>query len=361
MASRRALLGFAAVLAASLSIAPVAQAAQSKEAETFIGNLANEALKDLSDKLPEPELEKRFKALLDKNFDMARISRFVLGRYWVTASDKEKQDFQNLFEAYVVRAYSIRFSEYSGETVKVTGSRSDTPDNAVVMSDILQPDNAPPVKVEWVLRKSDNAFRIADVSVDGVSMVLTQKQEFAAVIERNGGGVASLNRAIQDKLNGTTTAQQSRGARSSPGQGLVADTVWLVGLGAEAALPIGLVVLVVALEPHDLAVALEGEDVGRDAVEEPAVVADHHDTAWKVHDRILERAERIDVEIVGGLVQQDHVGAGLEHLREVNAVALSARELPDFFLRVGAAEVEQRDIGSARHLAPAEVDLVLTA
>jgi phospholipid transport system substrate-binding protein len=208
MASRRALLGFAAVLAASLSIAPVAQAAQSKEAETFIGNLANEALKDLSDKLPEPELEKRFKALLDKNFDMARISRFVLGRYWVTASDKEKQDFQNLFEAYVVRAYSIRFSEYSGETVKVTGSRSDTPDNAVVMSDILQPDNAPPVKVEWVLRKSDNAFRIADVSVDGVSMVLTQKQEFAAVIERNGGGVASLNRAIQDKLNGTTTAQQ---------------------------------------------------------------------------------------------------------------------------------------------------------
>src|SRR5579885_2310230 len=154
MASRRALLGFAAVLAASLSIAPVAQAAQSKEAETFIGNLANEALKDLSDKLPEPELEKRFKALLDKNFDMARISRFVLGRYWVTASDKEKQDFQNLFEAYVVRAYSIRFSEYYGETVKVPGQESDAPDRGGVVGVNEHPDNDRAVKVEWVLRKS---------------------------------------------------------------------------------------------------------------------------------------------------------------------------------------------------------------
>jgi phospholipid transport system substrate-binding protein len=186
----------------------MAQAASSKEAEAFITTLANEALKDLSDKLPEPELEKRFKSLLDKNFDMPRISRFVLGRYWNGATDKEKQDFQGLFEAYVVRAYSIRFSEYSGETVKVTGSRSDSLENAVVASQITQPDGAPPVHVDWVVRQDSGAFHIADVSVDGVSMVLTQKQEFAAVIERNGGGVTALNKAIQDKLSSTNTAQQ---------------------------------------------------------------------------------------------------------------------------------------------------------
>jgi phospholipid transport system substrate-binding protein len=208
MASRRAFLGFAAALAAGVPVARVAQAAPSKEAESFITGLANEALKDLSDKLPEPELEKHFKALLDKNFDMARISRFVLGRYWNGATDKEKQDFQSLFEAYVVRAYSVRFSEYSGETVKVTGSRSDSPENVVVASQITQPDNAPPVHVDWIVRKDGDAFHIADVSVDGVSMVLTQKQEFAAVIERNGGGVTALNKAIQDKLNNATTAQQ---------------------------------------------------------------------------------------------------------------------------------------------------------
>src|SRR5690348_9261732 len=174
MVSRRAVLGVAAALAAGFAATPLAQAAASKEAEAFISELANQALKDLSDKLPEPELEKRFKTLLDKNFDMARISRFVLGRYWNAASDKEQADFQSLFEAYVVRAYSIRFSEYSGETVKVTRSRSDSPENVVVASQISQPGNAPPVRVDWIVRKDADAFHIADVSVDGVSMVMTQ-------------------------------------------------------------------------------------------------------------------------------------------------------------------------------------------
>jgi len=208
MASRRAVLVLAAVAAAGVAFAPLAQAAPSREAEAFITNLANEALRDLSAKLPEPELEKQFKALLDKNFDMARISRFVLGRYWNAATDKEKQEFQNLFEAYVVRAYSVRFSEYSGETVKVTGSRSDSPENVVVASQITQPDNAPPVHVDWVVRNDGGTLHIADVSVDGVSMVLTQKQEFAAVIERSGNGVSGLNKALADKLNNATTAQQ---------------------------------------------------------------------------------------------------------------------------------------------------------
>ena len=207
MTSRRAFLGFAAALAAGIGVAPETQAAGSKEAESFIGNLANEALKDLSDKLPEPELETRFRALLDKNFDMPRISRFVLGRYWNGANDQEKQDFQRLFEAYVVRAYSIRFSEYSGETVKVTGSRAESADNTVVASQILQPDGAPPVRVDWIVRKDGDQFRIADVSVDGVSMVLTQKQEFAAVIERSGGGVTALNKAIAEKINTASAAQ----------------------------------------------------------------------------------------------------------------------------------------------------------
>lgn len=208
MVNRRAFLGFAAALAAWIGVAPRAQAVASKEAETFIGDLSNQALRDLSDKLPEAELETRFRALLEKDFDMPRISRFVLGRYWNGATDPEKQEFQRLFEAYVVRAYSIRFSEYSGQTVKVTGSHSESADNTVVASQIVQPNGAPPVRVDWIVRKDGDGFRIADVSVEGVSMVLTQKQEFAAVIERSGGGVTALNKAIQDKISSTKTAQQ---------------------------------------------------------------------------------------------------------------------------------------------------------
>ncbi len=80
----------------------------------------------------------------------------------------------------------------------------------------------------------------------------------------------------------------------------------LVGLGAEAALPVGLVVLVVAFEPHDATVALEGEDMRADAVEEPAVVADDEGDACKFFDGFFERASR------AGITQVVILAAGLD-------------------------------------------------
>lgn len=203
---RRTLLLTAPALGVSLALASKARAAPAQSAEAFITTLANDALKTLSEKLPEAEIEKRFRVLLEKNFDLRRIGRFVLGRYWNGASDGEKRDFQKLFEDYVVRSYSLRFSEYSGETVKVTGSRPQSQENSIVASQILPTDGSPPVKLDWIVAKTGDDYRIIDVSVSGVSMSVTHRQEFAAVIEKTGGGVTALNKALQDKLNGATAA-----------------------------------------------------------------------------------------------------------------------------------------------------------
>ena len=69
-------------------------------------------------------------------------------------------------------------------------------------------------------------------------------------------------------------------------------------------MPIDFVVLVVPLEPLHVAVPLEGEHVRRDAIEEPAIVADHHRAARVVQQRFFERPQRIHVEVVGRLVEQ---------------------------------------------------------
>ena len=78
----------------------------------------------------------------------------------------------------------------------------------------------------------------------------------------------------------------------------------LVRRGAELSVAVLLVLREVALEPADLAVALEGEDVGRDPVEEPAVVADDHGAAGERLQARLERPERVHVEVVGRLVEE---------------------------------------------------------
>ena len=89
----------------------------------------------------------------------------------------------------------------------------------------------------------------------------------------------------------------------------VFDAVRLVRRGAQAPVPVGFVILVVALEPHHLAFPFEGQHVRRDAIEEPPIVADDDDAPGELQERLLERAQRIDVEVVSGLVEQQHVAA----------------------------------------------------
>ncbi len=100
------------------------------------------------------------------------------------------------------------------------------------------------------------------------------------------------------------------------------------------------VVLVVAFKEGYLGVAFEGEDVGGNAVEEPAVVGDDHYAAAEVGDTFFEGSESGDVEVVGGFVEEEEVAAGAEELGEVDAVAFTAGEDADFFVLLGAFEVE---------------------
>jgi phospholipid transport system substrate-binding protein len=163
--------------------------------------LVNQALSSLDDKQLSTEArEAKFRSLLENNFDMPRISKFVLGRYWNDANDQEKQQFAKLFEEYIVRSYAQRFSEYSGEEVKIANSRPESETTTIVSSRIIRPNGAPPAKVDWRVRKDNNDFKIVDVDVEGVSMVLTQREEFSTVIQHNGGTVAGLNKTLQDKL-----------------------------------------------------------------------------------------------------------------------------------------------------------------
>src|SRR5204863_151209 len=99
-------------------------------------------------------------------------------------------------------AYSTRLAEYTGEKFKVTGSRPDA-DGATVSSQIIRPAGGPPVKVDWRLTGRNGVYKISDVSVDGISMAVTQRSEFASVIQHNGGQVQSLITMLRERSAGS--------------------------------------------------------------------------------------------------------------------------------------------------------------
>ena len=161
----------------------------------FISALGNQGLAVIRSNAAIDQKAAYFHQMLRQDFDLARISRFGLGPYWRAASEREQQEFSRLLEDHLVRFYGRRFAEYGGESLRVTGSRAD-PDGVIVSSQIIRPQGLP-IAVDWRLGLSDGRYKIADVIVDGVSMALTQRSEFAAMIQRNGGQVAGLLAALR--------------------------------------------------------------------------------------------------------------------------------------------------------------------
>jgi len=178
-----------------MSACPAAAAA---DPAAVITNLGNEALKVLGNNVDPSLRVARFRQLFSEDFDVPGIARFVLGRYWRVATEQQQQEFVKLFADYIALAYSNRLAEYSGETLQVTGSRP-VPDGSVVSSEIVRPNRAPPAKVDWVLTQHAGTYKINDVIVEGVSMAVTERSEFASVIQRNGGQVQGLITALRQK------------------------------------------------------------------------------------------------------------------------------------------------------------------
>lgn len=178
------------VLAIAGTLTAPGTAAAGENPADFIRILGNQALEVIRSDMSLGEKASYFHQMLRQDFDLPDMSRFVLGPYWRVASAGQRQEFCGLFEDHLVRFYGERFAQYGGESLRMTGSRTD-PDGVVVTSQILRP-RAPPIELDWRLGVSDGRYKITDVTVDGVSMVLTQRSEFASVIERNGGQVAAL-------------------------------------------------------------------------------------------------------------------------------------------------------------------------
>src|SRR5476651_118182 len=99
----------AAFFAVFLLLSPTPGNAQ--DARSFVANLGQQAIQVLGPSVPTPQRLARFRQLFSNDFDVPGMGQFVLGRYWRTATPAEQQEFLQLFQEYIVRAYSARLAE----------------------------------------------------------------------------------------------------------------------------------------------------------------------------------------------------------------------------------------------------------
>jgi phospholipid transport system substrate-binding protein len=186
-----ALLGFAALRPAS--------AGETADPALFVSDFSTQAIQVMADdSLSGPRRYKAFRGLLIDGFDIKAISRFVLGRYWRKASKAERAEFTSLFEELIVATYSRKFAGYSGETLKVDAIREESEKMAAVTSRILRQEGET-IHIDWRLLRRGESWRIVDVVVEGMSMALSQRSEYAAVIKRSGGKIEGLLVKLREK------------------------------------------------------------------------------------------------------------------------------------------------------------------
>jgi phospholipid transport system substrate-binding protein len=193
-------VSLAAALAAALTLAAPARADAVAESRQVISAMAETVVAILANKgLPKAQREERFRQIYKANFDHAIIAASVMGPPWRGASPAARDEYLQVFETYIAKVYAAQLSAYSGEKLEVTKAEADGP-GATIESRIVDPKSGRTVGIIWRLRPTDGKLKVRDVMIENISMALTQRREFAAVLQQRGGKAEGLIAAIREKI-----------------------------------------------------------------------------------------------------------------------------------------------------------------
>jgi phospholipid transport system substrate-binding protein len=134
----------------------------------------------------------QFTELVMSSIDMNLISKFVLSKYWKTASQEQKVAYLNAFEEYFISSYANKLDQYSGEKIIIVSS--DAAKKFVIVKSNIVRDGADTLKIEldWRLLTRDGQTKIIDLSIEGISLIIAQREEFQSFLSNNDGNLDAL-------------------------------------------------------------------------------------------------------------------------------------------------------------------------
>jgi phospholipid transport system substrate-binding protein len=195
--SRRFLLAGFAGLA---SMQARAQQMDITRATAFVDRAGQDLVNAINDpRLNQTQRRDKVGGILRSAIDIEGTGRFILGRYVRQASPAELQDYLKLFDEIIIRNLSARFGEYRGVKFSLGRSQQRTEEDALVSTLIERPNN-PSFTLDWRVADINGQPKVVDVIAEGTSLRLTTRSEYAAVIQRNSGRVASLLEAMRGQI-----------------------------------------------------------------------------------------------------------------------------------------------------------------
>jgi phospholipid transport system substrate-binding protein len=213
--SLRALIAAAFVSFAALLATPVG-AQNAPGAESFVQSNVQRGLAILNNRsLSGEQRSSQFRGFLMALTDLRRIALYTLGPARRTTPEAEQNEFVDAFRDYAFAVYEQEFSKYSGQTLKVTGSIQRANGDYLVTTQLIDP-NAPrnqePIEVDFRVFGSEGHYSVADITVVGLDLAITEQDEFTSFLAQHNNDVKSLianlrQRAVNVRRGGSLTGK----------------------------------------------------------------------------------------------------------------------------------------------------------
>ena len=169
------------------------------EPDVFVQSTVNRASQILNDNLSKDQKISKLKSIAAETVDIKGIGMYTLGSYRKILSEDQKKEYHILFEQYFLKTFSSRLAEYSNPEIEVKSKEKLNENYTMVSSILVSTEQRPKVNIDWrIYTKNPDDLKIRDLIIEGLSLARTQKEEFASIIESNGGDINALLASLKE-------------------------------------------------------------------------------------------------------------------------------------------------------------------
>ena len=172
----------------------------SSDPKNFVAELVNDAIETLSDKsISKADKRKKIEDIALENVDINAISMYTLGSVRKTLDQATLEKYKELFKKYFLKSLTSRLTDYSNNKFEVLSSDQKSETTTIVASRIVKSSSQPELKIEWrIYTKNPTNPLIRDLKVEGLSVVRTQKEEFASILQSNNNDINFLFSKLEE-------------------------------------------------------------------------------------------------------------------------------------------------------------------
>ena len=167
-------------------------------AERLVTTVVSEINKVIASGKSDGAMIRDFEKIFSAYSDVDTMARYALGRDGKKASRSEMKRFTKVFKSYIAKKYGSRFREFIGGKIEVKSSRKVKKFFEVKTNAVLK--NQGDFEVIFLVSDRSGSPLFFNVFVEGLNLLLTERSEIGAILDRNKGSMDALIRDLEKSV-----------------------------------------------------------------------------------------------------------------------------------------------------------------